>query len=234
MARKVFVSYKHRDSGVQSLSQYALTTARDYVDSLELLFGGDHIYKGERGNEDLGTFKDPTIESHLRSRIFDSSITVVLISKNMKESGVSEEDQWIPWEVSYSLREKTRDGRTSGANAMLAVALPDEYGGYEYFVEQNACYNCSTTTWKTNTLFNILGKNMFNRKQPKQGRCSNGLCGRVFHTGDDHSYISPVRWDHFKSNINLYIGLATRINENIDDYEITKTVLSAMTASRAV
>src|SRR6266542_1376669 len=111
MARKIFVSYKHRDSGVQSLSQYALTTALDYV----------------------------------------------------------------------------------------------------YFVEQNASYNCSTTTWKTNTLFNIHGKNMFNRKQPKQGRCSNGLCGRVFHTGDDHSYIYPVRWDHFKSNINLYIGLATRI-----------------------
>ncbi|MFS8085936.1 MAG: TIR domain-containing protein [Acidobacteriota bacterium] len=233
MGKKIFVSYKHRDSCVQSLDQYGLTTARDYVDKLAQLFSNDHIYKGERGNEDLGGFRDPTIESHLRSRIFDSTITIVLISKNMKESGVSEDDQWIPWEVSYSLREKTRDGRTSGANAMLAVALPDEYGSYEYFVDQNACYNCSTTTWKTNTLFNVLGKNMFNRKQPRQGRCSSAQCGRVFNTGDDHSYIHPVRWDYFQRNINGYIDLATRINENIDDYEITKTVLSAMTASRA-
>lgn len=231
MARKIFVSYKHRDSSVQSLNQYGITTARDYVDVLAQLFSDDHIYKGERDNEDLGSFKDPTIESHLRGRIFDSSVTVVLISKNMKESGVSEDDQWIPWEIAYSLREKTRDGRTSGANAMLAVALPDEYGSYEYFVQQNACFNCSTTTWKTNTLFNILGKNMFNRKQPKQGTCSNGLCGRVFHTSDDHSYIHPVRWDYFKGDINRYIDLATRINENIDDYEIGKTVLSAMTVS---
>jgi hypothetical protein len=230
MARKIFVSYKHRDSSVQSLTQSDLTTARDYVDQLELLFSGDHIYKGERGDEDLGTFKDSTIESHLRGRIFDSSITIVLVSKNMKDSSVSEDDQWIPWEVSYSLKETTRDGRTSGANAMLAVALPDEYGSYEYFVQQNTCYNCSTITWKTDTLFNILGKNMFNRKQPKQGRCSNGLCGRVFYTGDDHSYIHPVRWDHFKGDINRYIDLAIWINENIDDYEISKTVLSAMTA----
>ncbi len=234
MARKIFVSYKHRDSGVQSLNQYGLTTARDYVDRLEQLFHGDHIYKGERGTEDLGAFKDPTIESHLRGRIFDSSTTVVLISKNMKKLGISEDDQWIPWEVSYSLREKTKDGRTSGANAMLAVALPDEYGNYEYFVEQNACYNCSTTTWKTNTLFNILGKNMFNRKQPKQGRCANGLCGRVFHTDNDHSYIHPVRWDHFVGNINGYINLATQINENIGDYEVTKTILSSMAASSAL
>jgi MTH538 TIR-like domain (DUF1863) len=224
MARKIFVSYKHHDSAVQSLDQFGLTTARDYVDLLEQLFSGDHIYKGERGDEDLGAFKDPTLESHLRDRIFDSTITVVLISKHMKEFGVSEDDQWIPWEISYSLREKTRGGRTSAPNAMVAVALPDEYGGYEYVVEQNSCYNCSVTTWKTNTLFNILGKNMFNRKQPNHGRCTNVMCGRVFQTGNDHSYIHPVRWNHFSSNISGYINLATQINENIGDYEVTKII----------
>jgi len=169
-----------------------MTTARDYVDLLEQYFEDGYIYKGEREGEDLGNFKDETIESHLRDKIFDSSVTIVLISKNMKELGVNEDDQWIPWEISYSLKEKTREDRTSATNAMLAVVLPNESDGYQYFIEHNPCSHCNSVTWKTHTLFNILGKNMFNRKQPKQARCTNRLCGRVFHTGDDHSYIHPV------------------------------------------
>jgi len=224
MAKKIFVSYKHSDSGVKPLNQFGVTTARDYVDSLEQLFEGDHIYKGERDNDDLGAFKDETIESHLRDKIFDSSITIVLISKNMKEFGTNEDGQWIPWEISYSLKEKTREERTSATNAILAVVLPDEYGSYQYFIEHNSCSHCNTINWKTGTLFNILGKNMFNRKQPKMSRCINGLCGSNFHTGNNHSYIHPVKWDHFVPDINGYINLATQLNENIDDYEIIKII----------
>lgn len=225
MARKIFVSYKHKDSGVRQLNNvHGITTARDYVDLLEQYFEGDHIYKGEKEGEDLGNFKDETIESHLRDRIFDSSVTIVLISKNMKEIGVSEDEQWIPWETSYSLKEKTREERTSTTNAMLAVVLPDESGSYQYFIERTPCSYCKTINWKTNTLFDILGKNMFNRRQPKRTRCVNRMCGRVFHTGDDHSYIYPVKWDDFIAKINFYIQHATRINENIDDYNIVKTI----------
>lgn len=225
MARKIFVSYKHSDSSVPPLNYiYGATTARNYVDLLELQFEDDHIYKGEKDNEDLGSFKDETIGSHLRDKIFDSSVTIILISKNMKEYGKSEDEQWIPWEISYSMKEKTRDGRTSTTNAMLAVVLPDENGNYQYFIEQNPCVHCNSITWKTNTLFNILSKNMFNRNQKKLMRCANGVCGRILHTGDDHSYIHPVRWDHFIRNRNIYIELAVLLNENIDQYDITKVV----------
>ena len=224
MARKIFVSYKHRDSAVQPIARLGRGTARDYVDRLETLFDGDHIYKGERGDEGIGTFRDETIESHLRAKIFDSSVTIVLISKNMKEIGSAENDQWIPWEVAYSLRTKTRADRTSSANAMLAVVLPDESGSYQYFMEQGACRQCSTITWKRGSLFNILGNNMFNRKQPKQLRCGSPACGTVFHTDDDHSYIHPVRWDYFVANINMYVELASRIKDSIDDYKMEKSI----------
>jgi len=224
MAKKIFISYKHEDDAVRPLDQFGKATARDYVDLLEVYFKNDHIYKGEKEGEDLGGFKDDTIESHLRDNIFDSSVTIVLVSKNMKELGVSEEDQWIPWEISYSLKEKTREGRTSTANAMLAVVLPDENDSYRYFVEQNSCPYCNSVNWKNKELFNILGKNMFSRKQPKTVKCSSGMCGKVLHTGDDHSYIYPVKRNEFISNINKYIDLATRINEKIEEYEMVKVI----------
>ena len=222
------MSYKYGDSSVQHIPRYwdnDPTTARHYVDVLQTrLDANDHINKGEDDGEDMSGFKDETIASNLRDKIYDSSITVVLISKNMKDVSTLEEDQWIPWEVSYSLREKTREDRTSSTNAVLAVVIPDENGSYEYFIQNSNCPYCNTITWRTDQLFEILRKNMFNRKQPKKMKCTNGACGLEPHTGNDHSYIHPVKWDDFISDINTYINIATGINENIDDYNLEKVV----------
>ena len=50
----------------------------------------------------------------------------------MVERFKPEKDQWIPWEISYSLRTKNRKGNYSNPNAVLAVILPDSSGAYNY------------------------------------------------------------------------------------------------------
>lgn len=225
MSRKIFVSYKYGDSDVYPLPSGGIfgTTARHYVDEIaDILDEHDHIYKGENDNESLEGFQDETIESKLRDKIFDSTVTLVLISKNMKDPVLNEKDQWIPWEISYSLKEITRGDRTSGTNAMVAVVLPDRAGSYEYFVRKTCMNGC--TNWQTDALFDILGKNMFNRVEPKISSCSNHAGDRVVHTGNDHSYIHPVKWGDFIVDVNGYLAIATWLQERVYEYNLKKVI----------
>lgn len=226
MSRKIFVSYKYGDAGVQPLviAGNDVTTARHYVNVLEILLdAGDQIYKGENDGESLASFTDETIESKLRTKIFDSSTTVVLVSPNMKNPFATEADQWIPWEISWSLRQMTRGDRTSGTNAMLAVVLPDQYGRYDYFVQENTCAVCNCRTLQTHMLFKIMQGNMFNRRKPIHSTCGNHAYSKP-HIGDDHSYIYPVKWSDFIGNIGWYIERAHALRERLDEYDLAKTV----------
>ena len=219
MARKIFVSYKHSDDSVENLN--GETTARAYVDELIELFEDDEIYKGE-GDEDLSEFKDETIETHLKDKIYDSSITLVLISPNMKDESENESDQWIPWEVSYSLKEITRNDRTSHTNGMLAVVLPDEDSSYSYFLEDDTCSVCHCRILHRNTLFQILRDNMFNIKEPTYSDCPKHLPQTVYK--GHSSYIYSVKWCDFIGDTDKYLDTAEEIRDNKDDYDITKIV----------
>ena len=113
MGHKIFVSYKYADADVKNLTWWGNSTVRDYVTEFQnKLSDEDDINKGEEDDEDLSGLSEEVIWEKLKNRIYDSSVTVVFISPNMRESGKADRDQWIPWEISYSLKEISRKTKT--------------------------------------------------------------------------------------------------------------------------
>lgn len=139
MGYKIFVSYKYKDNDVERLPSVTEPVwPRHYVDYMQKnVLRGEDIYKGEKSNEDISMLTEERIWEHLKEKIYDSSITIVLISPNMKESHKMDKSQWIPWEISYSLRKQSRNNRTSQNNAILAIILPNKNGSYGYYDKDN-------------------------------------------------------------------------------------------------
>jgi hypothetical protein len=225
MGHKIFVSYKYSDRCVQSLAgQLFGTTARHYVDSLSnVLEAQDHIYKGEDDGQSLADFRESTITSKLREKIFDSTITIVLISRGMKDLFKEDNDQWIPWEVAYSLRQKSREGRLSTPNALIGVVLPDETGSYSYFIQDEACPWCKCRSLKTDFLFAILKNNTFNTKKPVFLACNQHTLSGSAYQGDA-SYMHIVKWNDLMASVSHHLKIAQDIRNASDDYDICKRV----------
>lgn len=205
MGRKIFISYKYSDSSVKCLSPCQIATVRDYVDILQnkLERDGIHINKGEKDNESLDEFKDETIQTKLSDKIFDSSVTIVLLSPNMKDIWVAEEEQWIPWEIAYSLKNKKRASSSSKRNAILLVALPDLHGSYTY-ADNLGFY------------FKIIQQNRNNLKYIYPAKCLNNGCS--------DSYMLKCNWDNFISNVNDWINAVVEIKEHADQYIINTKI----------
>lgn len=225
MGRKIFVSYKYSDSLVEDLNifedtffgkQKVQTTARHYVNQLsEILEDDDHIYKGEDDDESMESLADSTIGSKLGDKIFDSSVTIVMVSKGMKNPLLAENDQWIPWEVSYSLKQQDRQGQKSKTNGVIAVVLPDEQGSYEYYITRDEECNCRSLN--TPILFEILRANMFNVKAPNRRLCNSSYV----YTGDS-SYIQSVKWEDFINSPSKYIDKAIELRDRKEEFHLKK------------
>lgn len=231
MGRNVFVSYKYSDSLVQDLNIYEVvpflgtlvnrkivTSSRHYVDKIaEYLEKDDHIFKGEDDGESMATLADSTIGSKLGDKIFHTSVTIVLVSKGMKEPFTSEKDQWIPWEISYSLKQQDRQGQKSKTNGVVAVVLPDEQGSYDYYITRDEECNCRSLN--TPILFEILRKNMFNVKVPNKRLCN----GSYVYTGDA-SYIPSIKWEDFILKPSTYIDKAIELRDRKEEFELRKNL----------
>ena len=121
LGRKVFVSYKYKDNDVKKIPDVTQPTwPCDYVDYIKnKVLSDDDIYKGEDSDQDISSWSEDDIWEHLKEKIYDSTITIVLISPNMRET--------------------TRNNRTSHRNAILAVILPDQNGSFDYY-EKNELF----------------------------------------------------------------------------------------------
>ena len=88
------MSYKYGDTLVQDLNIYKKniwgqivkveTIVHYYVDKLQEAIGRDNINLGEKDGESLADFSDSTIETELKGKIRQCSITIILLSKGMK------------------------------------------------------------------------------------------------------------------------------------------------------
>jgi len=223
------VSYKFADNDVLQFSNLSYMfreqdTVRSYVDILEeyIKSKSDDIYKGESDGEDISYLSDATIKDRLYARIYDSTLTIVMLSPNMKESFKQQKSQWIPQEISYSLREQTRTNSRgssiiSHTNALLGIILPDRNNSYSYF--SNQCGLCSSHCRMLNTdwLFPILKDNTFNIKNPSAEHCSSK--GSTIYHGDS-SYIEYVKWEDFRGNEEKHIAKAYELQCAKDNYDI--------------
>lgn len=213
---KVFISYKYGDSSVfqipnRKVEEFGLTTARNYVDIIQECFeDSSHINKGEKDGEDLSQFKDETIASKLRDKIYDSKVTIVLISPQMRDVKDEEDDQWIPWEIRYSLREPSRGGRTSHRNAILGIVLPDVRGSYTYAMYNKFCGLCTCVRYPLTNSFTILKELVLNREDPElKQNCVRSERVLLY----PHSYMHVVKWEYFIDHIDECLDTAVQISE---------------------
>lgn len=228
MGRKIFISYKYKDEQVKKIQDSFLdevdgkqklvfrdTRVRDYVDLIQNRIGSDNINMGEKDGESLEYFSDKTIETLLKQRIRQCSVTIVIISKGMKDA-VDEKKQWIPWEISYSLRVIPTGSITKQMNAILGIVLPDETGNYNWYFTENP--NCNSITLHTDQLFKILQDNMFNFLKKEFRECN----GTKIHLENEPSFIKNVKWSDFMNGENdeYYIDKAIEIKDDAGSYDV--------------
>lgn len=201
MARKTFISYKYSE-------------ATDLRDAIIKALGEDAtFYNGERSDSpDMTDLKTATIKKNLTDMMFNTSVLIVIISPNMKQS------KWIDWEIEYCLQNNTRKDRTSKTNGVVGV-IKKVNGGYGWFKNngQNSD-GCSSSSYQEHLVYDIIKNNRYNQ-DPKAYTCNtcktvNALTG---------SYISYVEEETFLANPTKYIENAYEKSENdASGYKLTK------------
>lgn len=201
MAHNTFISYKYSEA--QNL--------RDRI--IEALGEAASYYKGETSDSpDLTDTSTENIKKNLRDMMYSTSVTIVIISPNIKKS------KWIDWEIEYCLSNYTRKGRASRTNGVVGVIMKVD-GGYNWLKYSTTNNDgCTSNGYNDSLLYNIINNNRYNQ-DPKVYSCN--ICKTV--NALTGSYISLVNEDDFLSNPNKYIDNAYDKSEgNANGYTISK------------
>lgn len=194
MARKTFISYKYSDV-VQGRGNNNLR------DKIIARLGEDaRFYKGENGyTENLSGYSAEYIKQVLKDKLYDTSVTIVIISPNMRNS------KWIEWELEYSLRNVTRGDRTSRPNGIIAVVQKSPYSWDDYSWAKSYYGD-----WNTSLMPSIIAKNRRNKSAFAPYSFSN-------------HYIDIVTEDEFLKSPEYYIEAAYNKSKNTFYYDLKKT-----------
>lgn len=145
----------------------------------------------KRDYNDLSQDTDSKIKNYLKEMIFDTSVTIVIVSRNMKQS------DWVEWEIEYSLKNISRDQRTSKTNGIICVI--DDYLSHIF---QDDIKNIN------DYLFPVILKNVNNKKLTAPQNLSK-------------NYVDFVTIQNFLSNPNKYIEEAFIKSQNIEFYNVS-------------
>lgn len=201
MAHKTFISYKYSE-------------AQNLRDRIINALGNDATYyRGETSDSpDLSDTSTQNIKRVLSDMMYDTSVTIVIISPHMKES------KWIDWEIEYCLKNNTRKDRTSHTNGVIGVIMKWN-GGYDWFKQSSRNSDgCISSSYNESYLYEIIKNNRYNQN-PKRYSCP--ICKTV--NALSGSYISFVEEDDFINNPQYYINNAYDKSENdAEGYDLVK------------
>jgi hypothetical protein len=200
VARKTFISYKYSEA----------QDSRDRI--LDALGEDATYYQGETADSpDLTDSSTESIKNNLRNMMYDTSVTIVVVSPNITAS------KWIDWEIEYSLKEISRDGRTSKTNGVVGV-VQQVKGKYDWLVSRESKDDgCSVRTIDGSKLYKIINENRYNRARYPFACKTCRTYSQM-----DASYISLINEDKFLSDPKKYIENAYEKSQNAGEFELTK------------
>ncbi|MFF2342505.1 TIR domain-containing protein [Bacillus mycoides] len=200
MAYKTFNSYKYSEA----------KELRERI--LDALGADAKYYQGETSESpDMSDRTTEYIKEKLKDMIYSTSVTIVIISPNMKKS------KWIDWEIEYSLKQIKRGDKKSNTNGIVGVVM--KYNGDYSWLRTMITNSDGHTAIRINNnyLYDIIINNRFNQ-EPKEYTCE--ICKDIdSFTG---SFIALIKEEDFLENPNKYINNAYEKSKKLDNYNISR------------
>lgn len=201
MARKTFIAYKYSEA----------VNLRDKI--IEKLGDDSRYYQGETAaSPDMSGQKIDRIKESLKNMIFQTSVTIVIISPNLKDS------DWVDWEIQYSLKEYKRQSKTSKTNGVVGVIMKYN-GGYDWLVSRTQNSDgCVSRCIDDSKLYGIIQNNRFNLNTDNKYSCP--TCKSYDQLKG--SYISLIDEERFLNNPAWFIENAYDKSKETENYILSK------------